>query len=52
MITNNFYLFFSTYEYKKYVKFYADSKSVEVIGKKCTKKTLHVFAKNFYKLEV
>jgi hypothetical protein len=35
--------FFFTCEYQKYSEFYADFKSVDVIGKKCTQKKL--FAK-------
>ncbi len=42
--------FFFVYVYQKYSEFYADFKSVEIIGKKCTQKKL--FAKNFYKLVV
>ncbi len=44
-----FYFFFAN-EYQKYAEYYADFKSVEIIGKKCTKKKL--FAKNFRKIEI
>ncbi len=46
-MTPKIYLFFFVYEYPKYAEFYADCKSVEIIGKKCTKKKL--FAKKFCK---
>ena len=36
-----FFLYF-VYEYKKYEEFYADSKSIEISGKKCTQKKLFV----------
>jgi hypothetical protein len=42
-----FFLYF-VYEYKKYEEFYADSKSIEITGKKCTQKKL--FVKKFCKL--
>ncbi len=44
-------LFFEyEYEYQIYVEFYADFKSVEIIGEKCTKKK--IFAKKVCKLVV
>ncbi len=47
LFDSNFLLLFA-YEYQKYTEFYADFKSVEIIGKQCTQKKL--FAKNFGKL--
>ncbi len=49
-ITPNFFKFFLAYEYSKYAEFYADFKSLEIIGKKSTQKTF--FAKYFCKLVV
>ena len=45
----HFYLFFA-YEYQKYAEFYPDSKSVEMLEKKCTQERLLV--NNFGKLVV
>jgi hypothetical protein len=44
------FIYVFAYEYQKYAEFYADFKSMEIIGKKCTQKKL--FAKNFGKLVV
>ncbi len=41
---------FVPYEYSKFAEFYADFKSVEIIGKKSTQKNL--FAEHFCKLVV
>ncbi len=41
---------FLAFEYSKYAEFYADLKSVEIIGKKSTQKKF--FAKHFCKLVV
>jgi hypothetical protein len=46
-MTPNFCKLFFAYEYPKYLEFHADFKSVEIIGKKLTRKKL--FAKNFHK---
>ncbi len=42
--------FYFADEYQKYSECYADSKSIEKVGKKCTQKKL--FAENFCKLEL
>jgi hypothetical protein len=49
-MTPKFFISFFAYESKKYTEFYADFKSVGIIGEKCTQKKL--FAKNFFKLVV
>ncbi len=49
-MTPNFFCSFLAYEYSKYAEFYADFKSVEIIGKKSTQKKF--FAKYFCKLVV
>ncbi len=45
-----FFTSFLAYEYSKFAEFYADFKSVEIIGKKSTQKKL--FAKHFCQLVV
>ncbi len=49
-MTPTFFFVFLAYEYSKYAEFFADFKSVEIIGKKSTQKKL--FAKYFCKLVV
>jgi hypothetical protein len=49
-MTPKFFCYFLTYEYSKFAEFYADFKSVEIIGKKSTQRKL--FAKHFCKLVV
>ncbi len=49
-MTPIFFCSFVAYEYPKFAEFYADFKSVEIIGKKSTQKKL--FAKHFCKLVV
>jgi hypothetical protein len=49
-MTPKFFISFLTYEYPKKPEFYADFKSVEIIGKKWAKKKLLV--KTFYKVVV
>jgi hypothetical protein len=44
-MTPKIFYFFFTYEYQKYSEFYADFKSMYIIGRKCTQKKL--FAKTF-----
>ncbi len=46
-MTQKIFSSFLVYEYSKYAEFYADFKSVEIIGKKSTKKNF--FAKHFCK---
>jgi hypothetical protein len=49
-MTPKFFNSFLAYEYSKYAEFYADFKSVEIIGKKSAQKKF--FAKDFCKLLV
>ncbi len=49
-MTPNFFSSFLVYEYSHFAEFYADIKSVEIIGKKSTQKKF--FAKHFWKLVV
>jgi hypothetical protein len=49
MTPKNFYIFFA-YEYQKYAVFYADFKPVEIIGRKCTQKTLFANFRNHGKI--
>ncbi len=49
-MTPNFFSFFLAYEHSKYAEFYADFKSVEIVGKKSTQKKF--FTKHFCKLVV
>ncbi len=49
-MTLNFFPSFLTYKYQKYAEFFADFKSMEKFGKKCTQKKL--IAKYFCKLVV
>jgi hypothetical protein len=49
-LQRNFFCSFLAYEYSKYAEFYADFKSVEIIGKKSTQQKF--FDKHFGNLIV